>query len=75
MSSTSPLRQAVNQILDRLPDDATVEDLQYHLHLRQKVEKGLQDIAAGRVIEDDEMGRRMQSWFDESDGRSKPPTT
>ncbi len=75
MSPSSRLRQTVNQILDRLPEDATIEELQYHLYERQKIEEGLRDIVAGRTIDDDEVGRRMQTWFDESERQPHPRAT
>ena len=68
MSTNTPLRQTVNQILDRLPDDATMEDLQYHLQLRRRIERSLQQADEGNLIDHDEVERRMDQWLSESDG-------
>lgn len=38
-----------NKLLKTLPRDAEWEDLMY-IYVRQKVDKGLQDSAAGRVV-------------------------
>ena len=46
-------------ILDKLPDDASWEDVQYHLYVRQQIEAGLEDDAAGRLIDTDDMRRRL----------------
>ena len=46
----SPLKEAVIRLIQSLPDDCTLEDIQYHLYVREKVEAGLRDVAEGRVV-------------------------
>lgn len=58
-------KQAVFDLLEKLPDDASYEDIQYHIYVRQKVERGLQDIEEGRVVDQDEVERRMAKWLDD----------
>jgi predicted transcriptional regulator len=58
-NTTEPVRDAAKAILDKLPDDASWEDVQYHLYVRQQIEAGLEDDAAGRLIDTDEMRRRL----------------
>ena len=41
-------KQEVSDLLNRLPDDCTLEDVQYHLYVLQKIERGLKD-ARGRT--------------------------
>ncbi|MBA2356116.1 MAG: hypothetical protein H0V80_15815 [Acidobacteria bacterium] len=43
-------KDQVRALLERLPDDVTLEDVQYHLYVAQAVERGEADKAAGRVI-------------------------
>ena len=43
-------KKKVKDLLDRLPDDCSLDDVVYHLYVVQKVEAGLSDVAAGRVI-------------------------
>ena len=59
---TSVKRQ-VRELLDKLPQDATFEDVQYHIYVRQKIERGLSDLAAGRVMSQAEAERRMARWL------------
>lgn len=60
MSHTAePLKDAARAILDTLPDDASWEDIQYHLYVRQQIDAGLEDEAAGRLIDTDEMRHRL----------------
>ena len=50
---------AAKAVLDTLPDDASWEDVQYHLYVRQQIEAGLEDEAAGRLIDTAEMRQRL----------------
>lgn len=43
-------KQTVRQILDRLPDDCTIEDVLYHLYVIRSVERGLAEADAGKTI-------------------------
>ena len=48
-------KDAVLKLLEALPDDVSIEDIQYHLYVRQKVERGLRDVAEGHIP-------RYQRW-------------
>ena len=57
-------KQAVRALLDRLPDDCSVEDVLYHLYVLQAVERGQEDVAAGRVISHEEVENAMRrKWL------------
>ena len=56
-------KQEVQQLLDELPDDATLEDIQHHLYVKQKIAQGLADVAAGRVLSQDEIEQRFAKWL------------
>lgn len=43
-------KQAVRELLDRLPDDCSLDDVQYHLYVVQATDRGLTDVAGGRTI-------------------------
>lgn len=57
-------KEEVLRILERLPDDASLEDIQYHLYVRQKIDHGLEDIEAGRTLSAEEFDRRMAKWLE-----------
>lgn len=57
------VKEAVIAMLRQLPDDITLEDIQYHLYVRQMVEEGIKDVEAGRVIPHEEAVRRMDKWM------------
>lgn len=52
-------REEVKLILDQLPNDATLEDIQYHIYVRQKIDHGLDEIAAGNTLSEEEFDTRM----------------
>jgi plasmid stabilization system protein ParE len=62
-------KQEVRLLLDQIPDDATFEDIQYHIYVREKIQRGLKDVVEGRIISKEEMERRMQKWLGASDIR------
>lgn len=57
-------KDEVRALLDTLPDDASLQDIQYHLYVRQKVLKGLEDAELGRTFSHEEAVRRMARWLD-----------
>jgi predicted transcriptional regulator len=56
-------KQQVQDLLENLPEDASLEDIQYHICVRQKIEQGLADFAAGRVVSHAEVQRRLTKWL------------
>jgi hypothetical protein len=57
-------KQEVSDLLNRLPDDCTLEDVQYHLYVLQKIERGLKDIEEGRVYTQEEVEKKMSKWLE-----------
>ncbi len=56
-------KEEVRKLLDQLPDDSSFEDIQYHIYVREKIEKGLQDVQQGRTLSQEEVERRMAKWL------------
>ncbi|MBV8198996.1 MAG: hypothetical protein JOZ15_00075 [Acidobacteria bacterium] len=56
-------KQEVLKLLETLPEESSLEDIQYHLYVLQCVERGRQDIAAGRTLPQEEAERRMARWL------------
>ena len=57
-------KQEVRKVLETLPEEASLEDIQYHLYVLQRIERGRRDVEAGRVISQDEVERRMSRWLE-----------
>jgi hypothetical protein len=45
-----PAKATVRALLDRLPDDCSLDDILYHLYVAQKVTHGLADSMAETVV-------------------------
>jgi predicted transcriptional regulator len=57
-------KDEVRELLQNLPDDASLEDIQYHLYVRQKIQKGLAAAEQGLTIPHEEVVRRMSRWLE-----------
>lgn len=53
----------VEEILTSLPEDSSLEDIQYHIYVRQTIEQGLADADAGRVLTHAEVEQRLAKWL------------
>ena len=54
-------KEEVRRLLDCLPDNASFEDIQYHIYVRQKIDRGRKDVEVGRTISEEEFEARMSS--------------
>jgi len=61
----STSKQAVEQLLNKLPDDCSVEDVQYHLYVLDKVQRGLEDARVNGTLSQDEVESRLSKWLTE----------
>ena len=52
-------KKAVRDLLRKLPDDCSLEDVQYHFYVIQKIERGLRDADEGRVSTQEEVEKIM----------------
>lgn len=49
--------------IERLPEDATWDDVMAELYFRIKVDSGLKDLDDGKGIPHDEVKERMSKWL------------
>lgn len=63
MTATATAKQDVEHLLQQLPDDATLEDIQYHVYVLEKIRHGRADITAGRRYTTDEARQRLRRWL------------
>ncbi len=55
-------KQMVQEVLEQMPDDCSLEDVQYQLYLRQKLDRSRQAAAEGRVVPHAEVKDRLAKW-------------
>jgi predicted transcriptional regulator len=58
-------KQEVRKLLDTLPDEASFEDIHYHIYVQEAIRRGLEAAERGELIEQDEIERRMAKWLGE----------
>ena len=58
-------KEEVRRLLEALPDDASLEDVQYSIYVRERIERGRREADQGKVIEQDAVESRMGRWLDE----------
>ncbi len=61
----STAKHDVELLLAKLPDTCSLEDIQYHLYVLEKVRKGLEQAAATGGISQDEVEQRLRQWLKE----------
>jgi len=57
------VKRAVLELVRKLPDDCTLEDVQYQLYVRQKIERSMQAVAAGHVQSHEQVKKRLSKWL------------
>ena len=58
---TQSTKQKVLELVEQLPSDASIDDVMERLYFLAKVERGLEQLAAGQTIPHDEVKRRYQT--------------
>ena len=58
----STAKQEALTLINDLPDNASWEEIQYRLFVKQKIDRGLADVEAGRVTPHEEVVARMSKW-------------
>lgn len=56
-------KQLAREILDSLPDDCSLQEIQYRLYVRQMVEEGREDVRRGSVVSQQDIERDLERWL------------
>jgi hypothetical protein len=56
-------KRAVIELVQGLPERASLEDIQYQLYLRQKLERSEQALRAGRTKTHAQVKKRLARWL------------
>jgi hypothetical protein len=56
-------KQDVRELLDQLPDEATVEDIHYHLYVLEKIRRGEARAKTEGTLTQDEVEARLAKWI------------
>lgn len=56
-------KQEVEKLLGHLPENSTLEDIQYHVYVLEKIKRGQADIVAGHSHTHKEAKVRLRKWL------------
>jgi len=59
----SAVKDEVAALLERLPDDASIEDVQYHLYVVEKVRHGLNAARTEGTLTQEQAEERLGKWL------------
>lgn len=55
-------KDEVQSLLQKLPDDCTFEDVQYHLYVVEKIRRGIERAESEGAVSQEEVERRLAKW-------------
>ena len=58
----STAKEDVKALLDKLPDDCSLEDVQYHLYVVEKIRRGIERAETETVSSQDDVERKFSKW-------------
>jgi predicted transcriptional regulator len=60
---SNSIKDEVISLIKKLPEDTTLEEIMYHLYVRQQIMEGLQDIEQGKVYSLKEIKEMSKQWI------------
>ena len=56
------VKEMAKSVIDKLPDEANMDDIIHALYVRIKFERGIQEIEDGKGVPHEEAKQIMRSW-------------
>lgn len=56
-------KQTALQIIEHLPETASLDDIVYELYVRSRIERGLRQADAGLTVSNDEVMKSISKWL------------
>jgi len=56
-------KKEVRSLLQKLPNDCTIEDIQYHLYVIEKINRGLERAKREGSIPQEDVEKRLAKWL------------
>jgi hypothetical protein len=60
---SSNTKELVIEMIQRMPDDATVSDIMAELYIRQKIDVGLRQLDSGQSLSQEQVEQRLSRWL------------
>jgi hypothetical protein len=56
-------KEEVKALLDKLPDGCTLEDVQYHLYVVEKIQRGIARADEEGALSQEDVERKFSKWI------------
>ena len=56
------VKEEVLNMIQALPDNSTLDEISYHLYVRNKVDRGLKAIDEGQIVSEIVAEKRIDEW-------------
>jgi len=64
---TTNLKEEIIALIRNLPEDATIDDIMYHLYVKKKILMGINEVELGKVIPHEQVmenaKKRLEKWL------------
>jgi len=57
-----PIKQEALETIGKLPEDADMDEIMYHLYVIEKIRKGQHAIAEGQTLSHEEVMKEIEQW-------------
>ena len=57
------VKQEAQDMIQKLPDNCTYEDIQYHLYVVEKIKNGIKRAENGETVSHKDAKQRMTKWL------------
>lgn len=62
MPTQPSVKEQMVQIIERQPEDSSFDEILHELAFHRMIERGLEDVDAGRTVSHHEVRRQVESW-------------
>ena len=62
-SYDAPSQQEVRDLLEKLPDEASFDDIEYQIYVLHEIREGIAEADRGELIDHEEVKARMAKWL------------
>ena len=56
-------KENIIKMIEELPDDVSLDEVMYHLYVRQKILRGLEDVKHGRTYSHNQAKKMLEKWL------------
>jgi predicted transcriptional regulator len=56
-------KEMAQKAITSLPEEATFDEIQYHLYVLECIERGEKDVKEGKTLSEDEVRQRLLKWL------------